>query len=187
MGYWCQHRFYSIYAAKVKNVKVFAFEPSVFNLEFLAKNIYVNDLSTQIFIMPVALSNQSGFNLFKMNNPVWGGALSSFGVDFDQHGKEFNTSFEYNIPGLSADNVATVFNVPKPDYLKIDVDGIEHLILEGLENILKSVKTVLVEINDDFEAQKVESEKRLEEAGLVLKEKFYLGSGKMHNQLWVRK
>ena len=61
---------YSIYAAKVKNVKVFAFEPSVFNLEFLAKNIYVNDLSTQIFIMPVALSNQSGFNLFKDRKSV---------------------------------------------------------------------------------------------------------------------
>ena len=35
---------YSIYAAKSKNCKVYAFEPSVFNLELLARNIYINNL-----------------------------------------------------------------------------------------------------------------------------------------------
>ena len=178
---------YSIYAAKSKNVKVFAFEPSVFNLEFLAKNIHVNNLSTQISIMPIALSNQAGFNTFKMNNPVWGGALSSFGADFDQFGKKFNTSFEYNIPGLRADDVLEIFNIPKPDYLKIDVDGIEHLILEGLVDILHNVKNVLVEINDSFIEQKSQSEGYLEKAGLKLIAKFEIGATNMHNQLWSRK
>ena len=32
---------YSIYAAKKKKCNVFSFEPSVFNLELLAKNIFV--------------------------------------------------------------------------------------------------------------------------------------------------
>ena len=32
---------YSIYAAKAKNCKVIAFEPSVFNLELLARNIFI--------------------------------------------------------------------------------------------------------------------------------------------------
>ena len=178
---------YSIYAAKSTNAQVFAFEPSVFNLECLAKNIHVNDLSSKIFIIPVALSNQTGFNLFKMNNPVWGGALSSFGVNFDQHGKNFNTSFEYLFPGISADNMVNIFNIPRPDYLKIDVDGIEHLILEGLEDILKTVKSVLVEINDDFKSQKVQSELLLTKAGLVLEGEFHLGANRMNNQLWVRK
>jgi len=31
---------YSIYAAKKRNAKVFSFEPSFFNLEFLARNVY---------------------------------------------------------------------------------------------------------------------------------------------------
>ena len=35
---------YSIYAAKRRNCQVFAFEPSVFNLELLARNIYLNNL-----------------------------------------------------------------------------------------------------------------------------------------------
>jgi FkbM family methyltransferase len=120
---------YSIYAAKTKNAQVFAFEPSVFNLEFLAKNIYTNDLQQNISIFPLALSNKTDFNLFKMDNPIWGGALSAFGVDYDQSGGVFNTSFEYSIAGLSADRVMEVFKLPPPNHIKIDVDGIEHLIL----------------------------------------------------------
>ena len=70
---------------------------------------------------------------------------------------------------------------------QIDVDGIEHLVLEGCGNILKAVKSVLVEINDDFEEQSNVSEKHLLQAGLVLRDKFYLGSGNHYNQFWVRR
>ena len=85
-----------------------------------------------------------------MNDPVWGGALSSFCVDFDQYGENFNTSFEYSVLGLSADNAIGAFNILSPDYIKIDVDGIEHLIIEGASHILKTVKSVLVEIDESF-------------------------------------
>jgi len=178
---------YSIYAAKSRNTKVFAFEPSVFNLEFLAKNIHINRLQNNIIIFPVALSDKSDINLFKMNSPLWGGALSSFGVDYDQHGENYNSVFEYSVPGLKADNVCETFNIPKPDYIKIDVDGIEHLILNGAEKILKEVKSVLIEIDDNFLEQSEKSKKYLSNAGLVLKEKHSLShDGSQFNQLWAR-
>ena len=43
-----------------------------------------------------------------------------------------------------------------PNYIKIDVDGIEHLILEGAEMFLKDkkVKSILVEINENYVEQK---------------------------------
>lgn len=177
---------YSIYAAKTKNTSVFAFEPSVFNLEFLAKNIHVNKVVDRVVIIPIALSSQLGFSQFKMHNPVWGGALSTFGENFDQNGNAFNTTFSYQIPGITADDVVSKLGVDVPNYIKIDVDGIEHLILSGLGTTLRSVCSVLVEINDDFSEQKVQSEQYLLDAGLVLKHKFSLGVGNMHNQLWVR-
>jgi FkbM family methyltransferase len=178
---------YSIYAAKYNNAKVYAFEPSVFNLEYLAKNIHKNSLSGEILIFPLALSNSLSHNLFKMNNPVWGGALSSFGEDYDQNGKNFNMTFQYTIPGLSALNAIQYFKLLPPDYIKIDVDGIEHLIIEGFGKVLNSVNSILVEINDDFQEQSINSKRCLIDAGLVLEDKFYLGSGSQYNQLWVRK
>jgi FkbM family methyltransferase len=177
---------YSVYAAKSKNIQVYAFEPSVFNLELLAKNIHINALSEKVRIIPIALSNCLGFNLFKMNNPVWGGALSTFGESYDQNGKDFNTTFEYTIAGVTADKAVDLLLSPKPDYIKIDVDGIEHLILEGCENILKTTKSVLVEINDNFKEQANNSEKYLLQAGLTLKKKCDLGVENQYNQLWVR-
>ncbi len=69
---------YSIYAAKQRKCKVFAFEPSVFNLEVLARNIYANQLQDLITIVPFALSDEMGASLFKMTSTNWGGALSTF-------------------------------------------------------------------------------------------------------------
>ena len=40
---------YSVYAAKKKNCRVVAFEPSVFNLELLARNIFMNNLQQHLF------------------------------------------------------------------------------------------------------------------------------------------
>jgi FkbM family methyltransferase len=80
---------YSVYAAKSRNCNVFAFEPSVFNLELLARNIFINDLQLKITIIPIALSDKLGSNIFKMSSTSWGGALSTFGEDFDQNGNKF--------------------------------------------------------------------------------------------------
>lgn len=49
---------YSVYAAKKRNCKIWAFEPSVFNLELLARNIYLNNLTDRVCIVPIALSNK---------------------------------------------------------------------------------------------------------------------------------
>ena len=42
-----------------------------------------------------------------------------------------------------------------PDYIKIDVDGIEHLILDGAGEFLKDkkIKSISIEINENFKLQ----------------------------------
>ena len=42
---------YTCYAAKLKNCKVYAFEPSIFNLEWLGRNIQLNDLVEKIVVI----------------------------------------------------------------------------------------------------------------------------------------
>ena len=80
---------YSIYAGKTKHCRTFAFEPSVFNLEFLARNIYLNSLQDTITIIPLALSDEVSASRFRLTTTAWGGAISTFKQEFDFTGKPF--------------------------------------------------------------------------------------------------
>ena len=55
---------YSCYAAKKIGCKVYSFEPSVFNLEILTRNININSLTDKITIVPFPLSENQSFKSF---------------------------------------------------------------------------------------------------------------------------
>ena len=169
---------YSLYAAKTRNCKVFAFEPSVFCLEFLSRNIWLNELQGQITIVPNPLSNKAQPNLLTLHSREWGESSNSFGTSLDQDGKEINASFDYNILGITIDEAISKLNLPAPQHIKIDVDGIEPLILAGGVQTLKQVESVSVEVPTYRGANERVSE-LLTQAGL----KLVLDSG---NQIWRR-
>ena len=185
---------YSMYAAKKRNCLVWSYEPSVFNLELLARNIFTNGLHRQICIVPLALSEEMGSSSLRMTTTEWGGALSTFGKNLGWDGKEVKEIFEFKTIGLSMDDAKMLLNIPQPDYIKMDVDGLEHLILKGGKLILASVKGVLIEVNDDFHEQAAQCHQLLTHAGLILKEKRqsdYIGSNtegfqNSYNQIWAR-
>ena len=179
---------YSVYAAKYNKCKVFSFEPSVFNLELLARNININELQDLITVVPLALTNRVGIQKFQMSNVTWGGALSTFGENFDQFGNDIESpKFEYSLPGVTMDDVISKLNVLLPDYIKIDVDGIEHLILEGGVEVLKSVKSILLEVNYNFPKQSNAINKSLTDSGFSLYKKCDMGDELFFNQWWVKK
>ena len=180
---------YTCYAAKARGCKVFAFEPSVFNLELLARNVFLNSLSNQVVMVPIPLSNNIAVNTFNMTSMEWGGALSSFGQLYGQDGESMNKLFEFQTIGVSMADALTLLDIPQPDFIKMDVDGIEHLILSGGAPVLKNAKGVLIEIDEKFEAQFVDSERYLSDAGLVLREKRHaemFNDTVCFNQIWVR-
>jgi len=186
---------YSVYAAKVRDCRVWSFEPSVFNLESLARNIFLNGLTERVCIVPLALSNHMGASQMRMTSTEWGGALSTFGEDFGWDGKKLQTVFEFQTIGLSMEDAVQKLEISQPDYIKIDVDGIEHLILSGGASVLRTVRGVLVEVNDAFQEQSHLCTQLLNEAGLVLSEKRHadfldapgaFGGGEVWNQIWIR-
>jgi FkbM family methyltransferase len=177
---------YSIYASKLNKGKVYAFEPSVFNLEVLARNIFLNKLQKNITIIPIPLSNKLSENLFQMTSTELGGALSTFAAGIDQNGKPLKQIFEYKLIGISLDELVHFFKIPLPDYIKIDVDGIEHLILSGASQVLLNVRSVLIEIDDNFVEQAEKTKLILENSGLILLKKCKIDSTNQYNQWWYR-
>lgn len=178
---------YSIYAALRRKARVLAFEPSVFNLELLARNIHLNGLHEQIVILPIALSDRLGPSLFRMSNTQWGGALSTFDQMYGQDGRTLNTQFKYQTYGMTMEDAISRLGLPLPRYIKIDVDGIEHLILAGGPTVLAQVDSVLVEINEEFPEQTESAAKLLSAAGLTLQRKCVMVDAKhLTNQWWAR-
>lgn len=185
---------YSVYAAKTRKSEVFSFEPSIFNLEFLARNIFLNGLSDKVCIVPLAIGDSVGVGSLNMSSTEWGGALSTFDKDYGYDGKVLKKKFIYSTISMTLDDIALKLNIPMPNYLKIDVDGIEHLILSGGKLVLKSVTSVLVEIYPGFVEQSELCTRLLEEAGLQLKESVIdasfspdqdIGTA-TYNQIWTR-
>ena len=86
---------------------------------------------------------------------IEGSSLNTFGEKYNFEGREFSTKQRYKILGTTIDDMIKGY-LDIPNYIKIDVDGIEHLILEGGENLFNSnvIKSVLIEINENFKLQK---------------------------------
>ncbi len=143
----------------------------MFNLETLARNIVLNNQTSHITIVPLPLNDRLGCSNMRMTTTEWGGALSSFDHDLGFDGKQFQQVFEYKIAGISMEEAKNILGIPQPDYIKMDVDGIEHYILMGGVNVLKNIKGVLIEVNDNFEELAARCAALLSEAGLVIKEK----------------
>lgn len=168
---------YSIYAAKSKGCSVFAFEPSPFNLEFLARNIWLNKLENKITVIPIALSQVASQAPFNMRRIEWAGSGSSFGDTEDDISD--SESFKYVTIGLPADQVRESFKIPFPEFIKLDVDGIEALILAGATEVLTKANSVLVEV------QHSEAEKEII-YGCLIKSGLSKKRVARHNEIWTR-
>jgi len=147
---------YSIYAAiKHKNIEVTSFEPSTSNLRVLSRNISLNNLSQNIKIFQPALSKEENcFMMFNEHKFIEGWSMNQFSNDYNgDTSKDFEQNYKIygtNIDSLIAQNVLQI-----PNYIKLDVDGIEHFILQGGEKTLKNsnLKSILVEIDESLKDQ----------------------------------
>ena len=148
---------YSIYnSLKHPKSTTIAFEPSSSNLRVLTRNISINNLEKNIKVVSIPLTNKENiFQEMKESQFVEGGSLNSFGEKFDFEGKEFIPTMKYNLLGTTINYFLENSILDIPDYIKIDVDGIEHLILEGGDKFLnnKKVKSLSIEINENFKEQ----------------------------------
>ena len=181
---------YSCYAAKCRGCMVYAFEPSVFNLELLARNIFLNDLVEKVTIVPLPLSDQITTSTLNMSMTEWGGSMSTFGESFTHDGGPLSKVFEFCTVSLSMDAAILCLDIAQPDYIKMDVDGIEHLILKGATSVLTKVRGVLIEVNEEFAKQSVDSFRYLSEAGLELLDKRHseiFEDTSVFNQIWHRR
>jgi len=164
---------YSIYNS-IKNPDSIskALEPSTSNLRILSRNISLNNLEKRIKIFTNPLTNRENkFLLMNEESFTEGGAMNTFGENFNFEGKIFTSKMKYQILGTNINYLVKNNILEIPDYIKIDVDGIEHLILDGGDMYLNDpkIKSILIEINENFKDQHSSILKIMEEKNF----KFY--------------
>jgi FkbM family methyltransferase len=170
---------YTLYAGAMRSIKTMAFEPSPANFPLLVKNIELNQASDIVSAFPIALSNKTQIADLNMTTTDAATAHSTFGENRNQFGQDFTPVYKHTMIGYSVDDFIKQFECDIPNHIKIDVDGIEDLIIEGAQKTLKNtaVKSVLIELNiepNDYDQRVISM---LVKAGFKISQTRECGSG----------
>lgn len=117
---------------QLKEGKVISIEPHPENFKTLKKNIKLNNCKN---IIPVETACWNKKEVLKLFNHEDQPLLSS----------SIKPSKSYiKINSDALDNILQKLNIKKVDFIKIDVEGAESRVLEGMKKILKSGKTKII-------------------------------------------
>lgn len=132
-------------AKKVSNTgKVYSFEPSPYNFKQANKNISLNNFSN-IKLVNQGLGNKKETAYLYNVNPNNRGMLRL--LPEDDQSKPYEKE-EVIIDTI--DSSMQEFSIPKPDFIKIDVEGFEYKVLQGAHETLSKFKPILfIEIVDN--------------------------------------
>ncbi|CAM9914916.1 unnamed protein product, partial [Phaeothamnion confervicola] len=144
---------YTIWAAKTRGVRTFAFEPESQNYALLCRNIVLNGLTEYVTAYCLALSDSAGYSLLHLSQFQIGSSCHSFGEKVNHNLEHRDTKLSQGCISNTLDALVASGVLPTPNHIKIDVDGIEHKVLAGCREVLADprLKSVLVEINTNLE------------------------------------
>jgi FkbM family methyltransferase len=136
---------YTLYACLGANVSVTAFEPVAGTFAVLSRNIQLNAFEPRATALCVALSNADGLAPMFLTSSEPGAAMHAL-AEARSVGGAFEAAGNETVLTMRGDELVRRFGVTSPDHIKIDVDGHELRVLEGLEGLLPSVRTVWIEM-----------------------------------------
>ncbi|HXU42959.1 MAG TPA: FkbM family methyltransferase [Burkholderiales bacterium] len=140
---------YTVWAAKTRGLRVYAFEPEAQNYGLLNRNIVLNGLGGSVKAYCVALSDQAGFSELHLSEFRAGGSCHSLGEQVDFKHQPAKPAFSQGCISARLDDLVRDGVVPAPQHIKIDVDGFEPKVIAGAAEVLRGgkVRSLLVEVN----------------------------------------
>lgn len=159
---------YSIYAA-LKGLHVYSFEPESSNYAELNRNIQLNvGNPRRINAFCLAISDRERADYLRLSQIQTGGAHHAFGKNLDIYGNGFQPVHEQGCFAMSLDHLTSAYQLPIPNYLKIDVDGLEFDIVNGMAGLLDNLflRSILIELGNTSLDLKVVA--KIEAAGFTL-------------------
>lgn len=176
---------FSIYGAKRhKNIEVHSFEPEYSNLNLLKENVVLNNLTKQIKIHSVALSDFVGLSTLNIQDVTPGAAVhteSKYPIGMTDEG--YPVIWKEGVVSVTVDFICEQLCVC-PNAMKVDTDGNEDKIFRGAVKTLanKALRSLTVEMPMD-EAKKKFCYEKLNSHGFSLD---WEDGARTRNEIWVR-
>jgi FkbM family methyltransferase len=144
---------YSIWAAKTRGARVFAFEPEAQNYALLNRNIQLNDLGGHVTAYCAALSDVGGVTELHLSDLVAGSSCHSLGEKVDFKHEPMKPAYSQGCVSLRLDDLVAQGTVPCPKHVKIDVDGFEPKVIGGARRTLADPRlhSLSIEVNGNLE------------------------------------
>ncbi len=158
---------------------VYAFEPHKTNGMSLMRNIQANGFDDRVKFLSCALSDRSGMVDFNYRSLDAASTASQLGHTLIPGTTQtFTPSARELVFSTSVDELLAAGTIRPPNCIKIDVDGNEIRILEGMRNLLKGSarpKAVQVELNV---GEQVQIEALMRDCGYHLVQRHFTHAGK---------
>ena len=136
---------YTIYAAIKSKVKVYSFEPMPLNYKNLFINISLNKLEERVMPFCLVLNDKNISSYLYIKWFEEGFAGTSFNTPLEISNTK---GFKIKQFCINIDTLVYKLGLPCPNYLKIDVDGNDFLVLKGAKKVTKDpkLKSILIEL-----------------------------------------
>ncbi len=124
---------YTIFAARRLGPggTVVAFEPHIPNAGSLIENILLNQQQGRVRLVTSALTSGERFDNFNYQSLLPASSTSQFGAN-SYEGTAFQPVFIEIKHGCTLDTLCSRGVLPRPTIVKIDVDGLDFEVLEGM-------------------------------------------------------
>jgi FkbM family methyltransferase len=128
--------------------RVMAFEPSYTTFVSLCQNIALNQVLDRVVPLQVALSDSTGLGHFGYSGTVAGAAMHVLERPGTTAAPDFKPVLRQPIMTFRLDDLIAQLSLPRPNHLKIDVDGAEVAVLEGAAATLTdpALRSIMIEV-----------------------------------------
>lgn len=140
---------YSLMSAVSRGVRVYAFEPESSNYNLLCQNIRLNNVADKVTAYCAGTLDYDGFsvlNIAQDRDVGPGGSCHTVDEEKNFDLSKMNVAFKQGINIVKLDTFCKQMNIT-PDHIKMDVDGLEHRVIDGSVESIQKAKTVIIELN----------------------------------------
>jgi FkbM family methyltransferase len=134
---------YTVYACR-RARRVLAVEPNPMALAYLKVNVALNNCHNTI-VVPKAAGDRRGVVKLRIPRPARRGQIpptASIVWSFEE-------ALEIDVEADTLDNIVDDVGLDSVDFIKIDVEGAEGLVVKGAERTLRKARALLIEIQPE--------------------------------------